>query len=104
MKEYDPNGVNLQGFVILEDKKIPWGENQLHAYFSKYIGKTVKLFCEPEAEEIEKAVEELRSVCWRVVLVTRAYTIRHRASNLILHAVRLPGNPRVEHISMPFFP
>jgi hypothetical protein len=102
MKKYDPQGANFQGFIILEDRRLPWGEDQLYAYFSKFIGKTVRLFCEPEKEEVEKAVRELRSFCWRVVLITRTYMTCHGARNLILHAVQLSGNPRVEHISMRF--
>jgi len=102
MATYEPHGVNFQGFVILEDRLSPWEDSQLHAYFSKFLGKTVKLFCEPEESEIRKAVEELRSFCWRVVFITRTYTIRHKAGKLILSAVKLPGLPRVEHISMPF--
>jgi len=100
MKTYDPSGVNFQGFIILEDCYHPWEESQLDAYFSKFIGTTLRLHCMPQESEIIKAIVELLPICWRVVLITRFYRIDNKLNGLIRRVKTC--FPRMEHVRMPF--
>jgi hypothetical protein len=86
------------GIVILSEYKSVNAD--FNNFLKFYRGEKFWLYCVPEIEEIEKAVEELSLVCKKVIILSRSYLKDHAMSRAYKLAQK--RFPMIEAYRVPF--